>query len=160
MTPTLVLALGNPLRGDDGVAQAVLAALEHRALAEQVELVDAGTPGLQTALLVAGRSRVIIIDAADFGRSPGSVRRLELTADNLSSTSLHPDSLHTAGLLEALALASALGVLPPRVVLFGVQPRNLDYETELSAEVRAAIPALVDSIVLELSDVQGPLPQE
>jgi hydrogenase maturation protease len=124
VTPTLVLALGNPLRGDDGVGQAVLCALEQRALGPGVELVDGGTPGLNTVLLLEGRSRVIVIDAADFGACPGNVRRFELTANDLSLQPVHSNSLHAAGLLEALALATALGVLPAQVALYGVQPRR------------------------------------
>jgi hydrogenase maturation protease len=133
------------------VGQAVLCALEQRALGPGVELVDGGTPGLNTVLLLEGRSRVIVIDAADFGACPGNVRRFELTANDLSLQPVHSNSLHAAGLLEALALATALGVLPAQVALYGVQPRTLDYDTELSREVRAAIPALVDLIVQELA---------
>jgi hydrogenase maturation protease len=49
--------------------------------------------------------------------------------------------------LEALALAAALGEFPPQVTLLGVQPRSLDYTTELSDEVRAAIPAVVSAVI-------------
>ncbi len=126
MTPILILALGNPLRGDDGVGQAVLEVLQQRALGPQVELVDSGTAGLESVLLLKGRLRVIIIDAADFGAKPGTVRRLDLTAKDLESRPVNSESLHAAGLLEALVLATALGVLPAQVTLFGVQPRILD----------------------------------
>ena len=41
---TLVLALGNPLRGDDGAAGAVLAQLAGLPLPDTVVLRDGGTP--------------------------------------------------------------------------------------------------------------------
>ncbi len=151
MTPTLILALGNPLRGDDGVGAAVLQALHERALSPQIELLDGGTPGLETALLLEGRSWVIIIDAADFGAKPGSILKRDLTARELELRPVHSASLHTAGLLDALALAAALGTFPPQVTLYGVQPLSLDYETELSADVRAAIPQLIQAILLTLN---------
>ncbi len=152
MTPTLILALGNPLRGDDGIGSAALQALKERALGPHVELIDGGTAGLETALLLEGRSRVIIVDAADFAAKPGSILKRDLTARELELRPVHSDSLHAAGLLDALALAAALGTFPARVTLYGVQPLSLDYETGLSAEARAAIPVLVDSIILALDE--------
>ena len=154
MIPTLILALGNPLRGDDGVGAAVLQALKERALGPHVELIDAGTPGLETALLLEGRARVIFVDAADFAAKPGSILKRDLTALELELRPVHSDSLHAAGLLDALALAAALGTFPARVTLYGVQPRSLDYETALSAEVRAAIPQLVEAIITALAEAQ------
>ena len=152
MKPTLILALGNPLRGDDGVGNAVLDALKQRNLGPHIELIDAGTPGLEAALLFAGRSRVIVIDAADFAGKPGSILRRDLTASEVELRPVNSDSLHAAGLLDALALSAALGEYPAHVTLFAVQPQSIDFETELSAEVRAAIPTLVDSIVRVLAE--------
>lgn len=130
----------------------MLEALREQSLEPQIELLDGGTAGLQSVLLLEGRSRVIIIDAADFGAAPGTVRRLELAARDLESRPVHSDSLHAAGLIDALTLATALGILPEQVTLFGVQPRSLNYETELSPEVVAAIPGLVQSIVIALAE--------
>ena len=147
MTRTLVLALGNPLRGDDGVARAVLEGLGQLDLGPEVSLVDGGTAGLHTVLSIQGWPRVIIIDAADFGAEPGTFRRLDIVAQDVESLQVLSDSLHSAGLLEAMALAAALGEFPPQVTLLGVQPRSLDYTTELSDEVRAAIPAVVSAVI-------------
>ena len=53
MNSTLILGLGNSLRGDDGAGPAVVAALSHRDLPSHIELLDGGTPGLETVLLVS-----------------------------------------------------------------------------------------------------------
>ena len=89
-------------------------------------------------------------NAADWGMAPGTVRKLTLTAQELETRPVHPNSLHAAGLMDALGLAAALGTLPAEVTLYGVQPRALEYETGLSQDVRAAIPALVQAIVASL----------
>ncbi|MEW6568688.1 MAG: hydrogenase maturation protease [Chloroflexota bacterium] len=104
---TLILALGNPLRGDDGVAQAVLEGLSISGeVPRGVTLCDGGTPGLEAALLPQAYRRAIVIDAADMGLAPGGSRRL-----TLGPGELHPGAtLHAAGLREALALAEALGI--------------------------------------------------
>ena len=69
--PTLVLALGNPLRGDDGAGPAVLERLAAARIPAGVELIDGGLAGLETALHLQHRRRAIILDAADFGATPG-----------------------------------------------------------------------------------------
>jgi hydrogenase maturation protease len=75
---TLVLALGNPLRGDDGVGAAVLNALP--ALPPGVTGMDGGTPGLGLVLSLQGYDRAIILDAAEMGEMPGTWRRFTRTA--------------------------------------------------------------------------------
>ena len=80
LAPTLVLALGNPDRGDDGVGQAVLRDLTERGpLPPTVEVLDGGLAGLETCLLLQGRRRALIVDAADMGLAPGEWRSLEVT---------------------------------------------------------------------------------
>ena len=103
-------------------------------------------------MLLEGRCRVFIIDAADFEAKPGSILKRDLTARELELRPVHSDSLHAAGLLDALALSAALGTFPAQVTLYGIQPRTLEFETEISAEVLAAIPDLVEAIVLALAE--------
>lgn len=148
---TLVLGLGNPLRGDDGVATAVLEALRQTVAAwPHVAVMDGGTPGLETSLLWEGYSRVIIVDAADMGCPPGAWQRLTLDAVQLSrGTTLH-GTLHAAGLAEALELAAALERLPAELVIYGVQPQEIGWRPGLSAAVASAVPAVCAAIVDEI----------
>lgn len=155
MAHTLILALGNPLRGDDGAGAAVLDALRGVDLPPGVELLDGGTAGLETVLLMQDRRRAIIIDAAEMGREPGAWARftpdqVALAAGNMAEMG----TLHMAGLAEALTLGAALGVLPAEIVIFGVQPQAIGWEPGLSDPVRAAVPVLVGAVLAELS---GPL---
>jgi hydrogenase maturation protease len=152
VTATLVVAFGNPLRGDDGLGPAVIGALRGRALGPHVELVDAGTASLDTAFTLQDRSRIIVIDAAECGTAPGTVRRVTLTARALESRPVRANALHAAGLMEALGLAAALGSLPEQITLFAVQPRSLAFGTKLSEEVRTAVPTVVESIVALLAE--------
>jgi hydrogenase maturation protease len=149
---TLVLALGNPLRGDDGIGQAVLECLQAAALPGGVTLQDGGTPGLETVLLWEGYARVLVVDAAEMGNAPGTWRRFTTADATLTANDLHARvSVHYAGLAEALALGEALGRLPAEIVIYGVQPHSIDWAPELSAPVRAAIPAICTAILDELS---------
>jgi hydrogenase maturation protease len=145
----LVLGLGNPLQADDGVGCRVIEALEGRELPTGVEVLDAGTPGVGLINLLEGRQRAIIVDAAEMGRQPGEVVRFR-PEDVTLTGSTDRFSLHRTAVADALALAHALNLALPEIVVFGVQPGYVGWRDELSPEVAAAIPGLVDAILEQL----------
>ncbi len=147
--PTLVLALGNPLRGDDGAGPAVLERLAACPLPDGVELIDGGLAGLETALHLQHRQRAIILDAADFGAAPGTWQRVSLDALHLAAPEGFP-GLHAAGLREALLLGEALGILPPDVILYLIQPQQTGWGEGLSHDVRACLDPLCRAVESEL----------
>lgn len=141
---TLVLALGNPLRGDDGIGAAVLNALP--AVPPGVALLDGGTPGLELVLTCQGYDRVIIVDAADLGDAPGSWRCLPTACLQAGDPHLR-GTLHSAGLAEALTLGAALDLLPSEIIILGIQPGELGWSPGLTPRVAAAIPDLCQVIM-------------
>lgn len=149
---TLVLALGNPLRGDDGIGAEIFARLDKKCRAEQVDLIESGTPGLETVLLLQGYQRAIIIDAADMESEPGSWRRFRLDEVTLSKTKLG-GTLHSVGLAEALALGAALNMLPEEIIIYGIQPADTEWKIGLSSAVNAAIPAVTCAIMHDLGQM-------
>lgn len=149
MAGDLVIGLGNPLRGDDGAGVRVAQALAAQALPPDVEVVDGGTQGLGIVSLLEGRRRVILVDAADVGQSPGQFVRFTLDEARLLGDDWHI-SVHAAGLRDALLLAQALKVLPAQVIIFGVQPAHLEWDSDLSPQVEAALPGLVAAVLEEV----------
>ncbi len=150
----LVLGLGNPLRGDDGVGPRVVAELLRRRIPEGVEAVDGGIGGLDLLHLLEGRKRAIIVDAAELGRRPGEFVRFTPEEAHLVQ-SLASLSSHTAGLADALALARALGQTLPEIIIYGVQPERMDWGEGLSPAMEAALPQLVEEILGELRNGFG-----
>jgi len=148
---TLVVALGNPQRGDDGVGAAVVARLAALPLPADVELTDGGTPGLETALLLRDCRRAIIVDAAQMDIEPGDWQRFAPDAVSLRMAD-NRGTLHSAGLAEALALGDALGILPSDIIIYGVQPAVIGWRPGLSAAVSAAVPNVAAAILDELLD--------
>jgi hydrogenase maturation protease len=146
---TLVVGLGNPLRGDDGIGVRVAQALMEGPLPAGVEVLDGGTQGLGLVSVLEGRRRAIVVDAADVGRAPGEFVRFTPDEVNLLGGDQRL-SIHDAGLRDALLLARVLGVLPDQVVILGVQPANLDWDQDLSPAVQAALPRLVAAVLEEL----------
>ncbi len=149
MDATLIIGLGNPLRGDDGIGVRVAQALAKQKLPPGVEVLDGGTQGLGIVNLLEGRQRVIFVDAADVGAAPGQFRRFTLDEARLPGNDHHL-SLHNANLRDALLLAQALDMLPSEVIIFGVQPDSLQWKASLSPAVETALPQLLEAISSQL----------
>jgi hydrogenase maturation protease len=147
--PTLILCLGNPLLGDEGIGVRVAEELKGLELPGGVSVVEGGTAGLRLIGWMEGYQRVIIVDAADMGRPPGHVVRFTPSEVHFK-TAEAPLSLHQIGLVEALALAEALEVAPGELVIIGVQPGRVEMSGELSPEMEGAIPQIIRMILDEL----------
>jgi hydrogenase maturation protease len=132
----LVLCVGNPDRGDDGVGWQVAAQL--RALA---------VPGLRVetlrghaADLVAAFERaddVAIVDAACSGAPPGTLHVIDCAAGQPLAAA-GSGSSHGLGVAEAIALGRALGCLPRYCVVYAVEAGGTQIGTALSDDVRVA----------------------
>jgi hydrogenase maturation protease len=145
----LILGLGNPLLGDEGIGVRVVETLEELNLPHEVAIVEGGTAGLGLIDLMADYERVIIVDAADMGRPPGHVVRFAPSEVQLKTVEA-PMSLHQIGLGEVLTLAAALEVAPAELIIIGVQPKRIEAGVELSSEVEAAISQVVRIVLDEL----------
>lgn len=154
---TLVLSLGNPLRGDDGVGCAVLRALScDRRLPQGVALLDGHRGGLMTALLGGKYERVIVVDAALLGCPPGTWKRFTLSEARLAPLDLATcQSLHNASLAETLTLADSLDIPLPEIIIYGVQPLQIAWSLGLSETLQSAIPEVCTAIFKDLEDHSG-----
>jgi len=145
----LILGLGNPLLGDEGIGVRVVEELKRLELPEGVTAIEGGTAGLGLIGLMEGFQRVIIVDAADMGHPPGRVVRFT-PLEAQFRTAAAPLSLHQIGLGEVLALAEALEVAPAEPIIIGIQPSRVEEGTGLSPEVQGAIPQIIRIILDEL----------
>jgi len=89
----LVLAVGNPSRGDDAIGPELAARLEAAAL-PGVEVITEFQLQVENALDLVGRERVIFIDAGSGTPAPFELRRIEAAADFLhTSHALSPEAV-------------------------------------------------------------------
>ncbi|MFO7545918.1 MAG: hydrogenase maturation protease [Trueperaceae bacterium] len=149
---TLVVGIGNEDRGDDAVGAQVVRTL----LARWGGVVRAGVDvralrGDALALLDAlqGYDRVVLVDATAPNGAPGTVRCFRSARALRGTTS---PSTHGWSVAEALALGEALGSLPKRVVIVGVEAENFDHGTMSSAAVRAGVEDAANTVETVLAE--------
>lgn len=138
---TVVIGLGNPLMGDDGLGLAALERLRASGVPAGVELVDGGTWGLTLLPVIEAAARVLFLDAIDARAEPGTLHRLERAEiPRYFATRLSP---HQVDLQDVLALAELRGTLPAETVAIGLQPARVEMSCELSDAVHARLDDLV-----------------
>jgi hydrogenase maturation protease len=140
----LVIGLGNPERGDDGVGPLVA----ERLLGKAHSIIHTGDAfGLIEDW--AGADFVFVVDAAALFSAPGCVHRIDALQEALPRALLAP-STHTFGLIDAIQLARALDVLPRRLVIFAIEGACFELGAGISPEVSAAADRAVRLIMEEL----------
>lgn len=144
---TVILGLGNLLMGDEGVGIHVIRRLEEMELPPRVELVDGGTAGLDLLPILDQADRAIIVDAVRAGGEPGSIYRFG--PEDIGREPLEALSLHQVSLQEVWQAARWLNIEPETVVI-GVEPKRIAPSLELSEQLRATLPRIIEAIHLEL----------
>jgi hydrogenase maturation protease len=147
----LVLGIGNILLQDEGLGvHAVERLIERYRLPGEVLVVDGGTLGLDLLPYLQDASAMILLDAIQTGKPESGLIRLE--GPEISATLALKYSVHQVGLQELIAASALQGTVPERVVLWGLQPRAIEWGLELSPGVSAQLDNLVDAVVAELRD--------
>jgi len=146
---TLILGLGNPLLGDDGVGWRVAEQIRSQVTDPEVEVDCLAGGGLSLMERLIGYDRAILIDAMFAGQAPpGQLSCFDL--EQLSDpTAGHLSSAHETSLKTALQLGLKLGLsLPAEVRVVAIEAQHVyDFSEELSAPVAAAVPTAVQCIV-------------
>jgi hydrogenase maturation protease len=143
----LVVGLGQPAAGDDGVGFEAVAYLRRHGEPAGVELLMVREPSALIPLLLAGPAPMVLVDAV-LADPPGRV--LDLDFEALEARALRPVSSHGLDLCGAVELARALGggEVPGRIRVVAVsiaRPRGLG--CGLSPEVVAAVPIAVARVL-------------
>jgi len=143
----IIIGIGNLILRDEGVGVHAVRELEGRELPSGVEVIDGGTATMDLLSVMRDAKRIIVIDALKGGGGPGTIYRL--SPDDLMAETEHPLSLHQVGLLEVLGMARQLGG-DPEVVIIGVEPKEISWGMELTSEVQAKLPHVIDAVFEEL----------
>lgn len=150
MKPILIICLGNPLMRDEGIGIRLASELHsHLNDNPDIEIMDLGTGGLSVMHAITGRKKVIFVDCAIMGQTPGSI--LRFTPQQVRSTKTRMRySLHEGDLLNTLELSRNMGECPDDIVIFGIEPKEIDHGSSLTNELENNIPQYTQTILEEL----------
>lgn len=147
----VVIGLGNPDRGDDGIGPLVA---RRAALTAGLPVDPCPPPGPAEMLdRWQGADLAVIVDAVRAGDPPGTVTVLEDAGDQASFDTAGATT-HGLGLACALRLSKAIGRSPRRVVLVGVEGGDFSMGSGLSPEVAAVVPTAVRAVVGVIKEAQ------
>ena len=146
---TLVLGVGNLLLSDEGVGIHVVRCLvDTYRLPDEVQVLDGGTLGMDLLYYMEGVRDLLIVDAVQSHKPPGSI--VWLAGEDVPAFLSIKMSPHQIGVPDMLYAARLQGTTPPNVVLWGVEPDSIELGLEMSETVAARVPILVEKIVEQL----------
>jgi len=153
---TLILALGNPILSDDGIAHKISDCLEKHlqhapdASENQYEIEKSSAATMDIIPKLAGYDCLVVIDSIQLGDVPvGTVHKLSL--DDLAST-VRRSSPHDINFATALQMGKGWGYhVPADVRIYGIEVKELSIFSEnLSPQVADKIQDITEEILHDL----------
>jgi len=149
MNGVLIVAYGNPLRSDDGVAWRVAETLEGKFAPQQVEILTLHQLAPELADTASGFGHIFFIDAAPpdpaADGSSGKLRIEEIRTQEIDPNRTTRFS-HALTPRDVLALTQALYHSFPRAFSIVITGENFDHGESLSDSVAALLPDLIERI--------------
>lgn len=136
--------------GDDAVGPLCAAALAER------KIPAVTLHGNASEMLDAWREarHVIIVDAVVSGALPGAIHRMKH-----GDPGFRPEHARSCvrgpGLAQAVRLGESLHCLPETLIFLGIEGADFEWASTPSAEVAAAMPALVELVAQEWTSLVG-----
>ncbi|MGB9497342.1 MAG: hypothetical protein C4B57_08045 [Deltaproteobacteria bacterium] len=160
MKRTLLLGIGNTIRGDDGVGIFTARALKKEIHYTNIHIMGTQEICINLLDIIADYEKVIIIDSIRTGhKEPGYIYRFASLESNLMGfakdrfgTFIEPYSSHQIGLATIINMANNFYIhMPKDITIFAIEIENGDFFSDtLTPKIRASIPELVNIIKQEL----------
>ena len=138
-TSIAVVGIGNSLLTDDGAGIHTLERFAEENVEDGISCLDGGTVGLALLDRLANLDGLVALDAMILGKEPGAVTVLE-GEDMDTHLRNQRGSVHEVGLSDLMDALRLRGELPERRALIGIEPADMDWGTEPTRPVAAAVP--------------------
>ncbi len=137
----MVACIGNKYRGDDGAGHRVADLLSEET---SVDVVRLQTPAELLNHLMDDVDFLIIVDAMEKISKAGAIHRFN-SAEKLSKITAWR-STHTMTLPEIIELADSLGLLPAKILVYGIEGERFEEGLGLSENVESACASVASEI--------------
>lgn len=149
MAHTLLIGIGNDMRGDDG-AGLLVARLAQACAPPHLTIVQQSGEGSALVEAWRGYDDVIVVDAATSGATPGTIHSFDAGDAPLPACFASNLSSHAFGLAGAVELARRLDCLPARLVVYGIEAHSFQHGAPLSPAVQTAARSLARRLTAPL----------
>lgn len=145
-----ILGIGNTLFTDEGVGIHLLPILEKEFKHdEDIEIIEGLTDGMKLLGPVEDAENLIIIDAINAGKEPGTI--LSLEGEEIPAYFGIKMSIHQMGFQEVLLAAKLRDRYPKRIVMFGMQPASLELGVEPTKTISEKLPELAAIVINQVN---------
>ena len=154
---TLILALGNPILSDDGVAHEVADRLAERLHSSsatantQYDIIKSSAATMDIIPKLTGYDQLVVVDAVQLGSAPvGTVHRFSLS--DLAST-VRPSSPHDINFATALQMGKKWGYnIPADIRIYGIEVKELSkFSENCTPEVTEKLDKIVEYVLGDLA---------
>jgi hydrogenase maturation protease len=144
---TTIIGLGNPSAGDDAAGPEAVRRLRGLVPAH-VRVLETQSPSM-LADLWAGTGEAIVVDAVRSGAPIGTLHRFDAQAGPLPAGAAGAASTHGFGVAETIELERAMGRLPTRLTVYGIEGSAFAPGDPMASEVRQAVSTLVEELAAD-----------
>jgi len=145
-TPILMIGLGNEFRCDDRVGLFVAGQIKSAGLVN-VRVMEGVSDAVGLIESWDEADAVFVVDCAVSGGPPGTVYQFDGLADHIPEMLFSRYSSHAFSVVDALALAGALGRLPSRLIIYGIEAASCDTGTEMTPAVEQSARRVTKNIL-------------
>ncbi len=144
----MLIGVGNDFRQDDGVGLVVLRKLQNQ-IPPRIKTLETSVAGLGLIEAWQGAEIVYLFDAVLSGAKIATIHRLDARVETIPVKFLN-FSTHSFSISEVIKLARILDLLPPELIIYGIEGKNFAPGIGLSLEVEQIVEELVQRVLLEL----------
>ena len=151
---TLIVGVGNPLLGDEGIGPHIIDNLLQLPMPPGVRLLDCGCDLLNLVSYIDEPKKIIVVDAIRAGGKPGEIHRFDFAELEVLQTKTR--SAHQLQVVDALRLLREVCpcLTNCEITVIGIEPKVIELSTDFSKEVRQNIPDLTRLVLEEMYSVR------
>lgn len=142
----VLMGVGNPMRGDDGVGVAIIQRLQENPIPGVMLLNTETVPESYIGKVESHRpTHVLLVDAANFGGRPGDTRLID--SQHIGGQAVSTHSLPLT--IFITYIEKSLGI---KVLLLGVQPKTVAFGEGMTPELAEASKRIAETLRRMLSE--------
>ncbi len=145
-----VIGIGNILLGDEGAGLHTIEKLRDRKFSREVDLIEAGTPGMNLLHQFEERDTIIFVDSGNCGLKTGEFSKFR--PDEVRSLKENPGhSLHEFDLISFIKSAGKLGKTENvDIIIYCIQSGDMKMSLEPGNEVKTGITRMSEQIYSDI----------